>query len=163
MPGAEYHVTARANRQEFILESDHVKELFLHVLQRAKKKYDFKIRNFCIMSNHVHLMIRPGKKESLSKIMQWILSVFAIQFNKIYEIHGHVWYDRFRSTITEGYYQLLNTFLYIALNPVRAGLVQYCFEYTYNGIRFIQENVYELLEPPDQISQYGLFLLDVNQ
>ncbi len=94
--GASYHVTAQANRKEFIFQPDIIKDLFLEVLASAKKKYDFKIINFCIMSNHIHLMIKPLKKSCLSDIMQWVLGNFAVKFNKIYGIHGHVWYDRFK-------------------------------------------------------------------
>ena len=65
--GAEYHVVARANRQEFIFKSDQIKDLFLDVVRRAKKKYSFVIRNFCIMSNHIHLLIRPGAGDGYAK------------------------------------------------------------------------------------------------
>ncbi|MDA3937983.1 MAG: hypothetical protein PF693_01560 [Spirochaetia bacterium] len=47
--GAEYHVTARINRGEFILESDEVKDLFLDIVKRAKIKYSFKLRSFVVM------------------------------------------------------------------------------------------------------------------
>ena len=50
--GATYHVTGKTNRGEFILYSDEVKDLFLSVLREAKNKYDFKLINFCIMSNY---------------------------------------------------------------------------------------------------------------
>ena len=49
---AEYHVTARINRGEFVLESSEIKELFLSIVSRAKKKYSFKLQNFVVMSNY---------------------------------------------------------------------------------------------------------------
>ena len=58
---AEYHVTARINRGEFILESAEIKELFLFIVCRAKKKYSFRLRNFVVMSNHIHFLLKPGK------------------------------------------------------------------------------------------------------
>ena len=102
---ASYHVYARSNRQEFIFEKDCIKEMFIQVLKEARKKYNFHIDNFCIMSNHIHLIIKPLGKCSLSKIMQWILSKFAVLFNKFYGYHGHVWYDRFKSKIIESLLQ----------------------------------------------------------
>jgi len=66
-----------------LLQSDRMKDLFIEVISRAKKKYDFSLDNFVIMGNHFHFLIKPGKKESLSKIMQWILSVFAMAYNRI--------------------------------------------------------------------------------
>jgi len=146
---ASYHVIARANRKEFIMESKENKDLFLAVLKEAKKRYKFIVKNFCIMGNHVHLIIKPLKKENLSKIMQWILSVFAIRYNKFYNITGHVWYDRFCSKIIEDIRQLITTFRYIAENPVRAGIVNKPDEYKYNGITFIKNKLFDILEPPD--------------
>lgn len=122
--GASYHVISRANRKEMILNSDEVKEMFLEVIRRAQKKYKFLIKNFCIMGNHYHLIIKPLGKESLSKIMQWILSTFALKFNRMFGLTGHVWNDRFTSKILYSYMQYLTTFVYIANNPVRASLAE---------------------------------------
>ena len=146
-----YHVTARANRQEFIFESDSIKELFLDVLKAAKKRYKFKIINFCIMGNHVHIMIKPLHKSDLSKIMQWVLSVFAVKFNKINGFYGHVWYDRFKSTIIETLRHFLTVFEYINNNPVKAGMVEKPEDYFYCGITFLKNKVYEIVDPPDSI------------
>lgn len=168
-PNAKYHVTARANRGEMILHSSAVKELFLSVLHRARKKYRFVLFNFCIMSNHIHLMIQPllqrtktvssceqkmanhGSKESeeenLSRIMQWIFSVFAKQYNKLTGLTGHVWYDRFHSTILENYFDYLNTYIYIMWNPVRAKIVRKPTDYAYNGITFMLKGMVDLFMP----------------
>ena len=64
--------------------------------------------------------------------MQWILSVFAIWFNKKFGLIGHVWYDRFKSKIIRSYRQYLATFLYIANNPVSADIVKKATDYKYN-------------------------------
>jgi len=145
---AEYHVVARANRKEFIFESKEMKDLFLSVLKEAKKKYKFLIKNFCIMGNHIHMIIKPFNKDSLSKIMQWILSVFAIKYNKLLGITGHVWYDRFRSKIIDDIRQLIATYRYIAENPVRAGIVDNPIHYEYNGITYAKKGKTGIMEPP---------------
>ena len=146
-----YHVVARANRREFILHSDEMKSLFLDIVRRAKRRFRFNIRNFCIMSNHFHFMITPGQGESLSKIMQWILSVFAIRFNKRLGWYGHVWYDRFKSKIIDGLRDYLHTFLYIAENPIRAGIVNYPWEHAYNGVKFMRNLEFDILEKPSPV------------
>ncbi len=146
--GAEYHVVARANRREFILDSSEIKELFLDVVRRAKRKYSFSVRNFCVMGNHFHLMIRPASGENLSRIMQWILSVFAAAFNRIFGYVGHVWYDRFKSRIIASFRQFLATFLYIAVNPVRAHMVDTVSDYPFCGIRHIRDGDFSILDPP---------------
>ena len=93
--GATYHVVAKINRGEDALEADDMKRLFMMVIKRAKKKYMFSIKNFVIMDNHAHFLIEPKENENLSRIMQWVLSVFAIYYNKIHKLTGHLWRFRF--------------------------------------------------------------------
>ena len=59
---ARYHVSARANNKEMILADGRIKELFLDVVKRAKRKFDFQVENFCIMGNHVHMIIRSFRE-----------------------------------------------------------------------------------------------------
>lgn len=149
--GAEYHVVARANRREFILNTPQMKGLFLNIVHRAKRKYSFTVRNFCIMSNHIHFLIRPGTGESLSRIMQWILSVFASTFNRISGYIGHVWYDRFKSVVIGTLRQFVAAFAYITDNPVKAGIVRRAIDYRHVGIRHIRDGDHSIVEPPDDL------------
>lgn len=132
--GARYHVTVRTNRRELILDSDSMKELFLGVMKRAKAKYRFQVENFCLMGNHVHLIIRPGKGESLSAIMRWILSVFAMTFNRVMHYTGHVWGDRFFSRIITDLRDYLRVFSYIDENPVLAHQTSSKAGWRYGGL-----------------------------
>ncbi len=149
--GAIYHVVARANRGEFILDSPSSKEMFINVLKRAKEKYPFKLKHFCIMSNHIHLLIEPVSNTRLSKLMQWILSVFAVKINKYFGLKGHVWYDRFKSKIIKGCNQYITTFKYISNNPVKALMCDNSHDYKYSGLKFIYKKIFDLVEPPDSI------------
>ena len=132
--GALYHVSARANRKERILAEEGMNDVLLQVIQRARKRYHFRIENFCIMGNHYHLMIRPGPRESLSRIMQWIMSVFAMTYNRIHGYSGHVWGERFFSKIIGEFRDFLETYRYIDRNPVDAGLVLYDWEWSHGGL-----------------------------
>ncbi len=132
--GARYHVTARANRKEMILNEESMKELFLSVVRRAKKKYEFRMENFCVMGNHFHFVIQPGRGESLSAIMRWILSVFAMAYNRISNFTGHVWGCRFFSRIIAGLRNLVEVFEYIDENPVRAKQVEDRKDWRYGGL-----------------------------
>ncbi len=146
--GACYHVTARANRREFILIEPKIKEQLVEVILRARRKFGFELLNYCIMSNHIHLMIQPKSGTSLSRIMQWILSVFAMGFNRRFGYVGHVWYDRFHSSVLSSFVQSLRTFLYIADNPLRAGMVARAGEYLWSGVRELLLGMPRLLGPP---------------
>jgi len=127
-------VTARANRKEMILDTGPMKELFLSVVLRAKKKYDFRIENFCIMGNHFHFVIQPRNGESLSDILRWILSVFAMAYNRITGLTGHVWGCRFFSRIIAKLRDLIEVFKYIDENPVRASQVEDRRQWRYGGL-----------------------------
>ncbi len=149
---ARYHITGRINRQEYLLQSIFIKEMFMSVLKRAKKKYSFQIMNFCIMGNHVHFILKPLKGESLSSIMQWILGVFAQKYNRTFDLHGHVWYDRFKSKVIVDFRQFLHTFVYISNNPVKAGIVESPEEYRYSGIYHLQKGILGIMErPPNKV------------
>jgi putative transposase len=128
-----------------------MKALFLSVVEQAKKKYSFSIRNFCVMSNHIHFMIRPDEHENLSRIMQWILSVFAIRFNRTFGYRGHVWYDRFKSIVIGTLRQFIATFDYITANPIKAGLVLDPLTYRFCGIRRIRDGDLSVVDPPDRL------------
>ena len=146
--GATYHVTARTNRGEFILNTDEVKELFSRVVEDAKKIFEVELIQYTIMTNHVHLLIKPKGKTRLSKLMQWILGVFAIRFNKIFGLKGHVWYDRFKSKIITSFGQFVNTFHYISNNPVKAGLCSKAENYIWSGLYELKKGRLRLLDPP---------------
>jgi putative transposase len=131
--GARYHVTARANWQVMILSSSAIKEMFLKVLRDAKRKYAFGIENFCIMRNHVHLVIRPAKGDSLSVIMKWILGVFSLRFNRRVGLKGHAWAERFFSRIITGREDYRRVFEYLQGNPALAGVTPSGLEWRYTG------------------------------
>jgi putative transposase len=127
------------------------KNLLLAVIKRAKKKYRFQIKNFCIMNNHVHLLIKPGNGESLSKIMQWILSVFAMAWNRKHQLNGHVWGERFFSRIIAGIVDFLRVFIYIDDNPVHAQLVDHPWKWEFGGLWHHQRRKKDISEQPDTL------------
>ena len=93
--------------------------------------------------------IEPKENANLSKIMQWILSVFAVRYNKLFNYKGHVWYDRFKSKLINSLLQYIRTFLYIANNPVRAGLADHPLKFAYSGLTLIKKNKWkDILDPP---------------
>jgi REP element-mobilizing transposase RayT len=135
VPNAIYHVVCRANRQEMIF-TDRFKKMYLAIIKEAKKKYTFNFFNFCIMDNHPHYDAEPLGDANLSRIVQWVNSVFAIRYNKIMKYKGHVFYDRFKSKVINSIQQYLRTIYYIASNPVRAGMVDHPLEYEFNSVTY---------------------------
>ena len=138
-------MTARINRGEKIFMAQENRDLFIDTLKRAKKKFNFSLKNFCIMGNHIHLLIKPGPGESLSKIMQWILGVFAQLWNKKHSLSGHLWGDRFFSRIISGFLDFLRIFLYIDYNPVIAGIVDQPEQWEYGGLWHHKRGLTEIM------------------
>lgn len=162
--GARYHVTARANRKEMILDTIAMKELFLSVVKRAKVKYDFRLENLCIMGNHFHLIIQPVRGESLSAIMGWIMSVFAMAYNRIIGLTGHVWGCRFFSRIIENLKALMQIHEYIDDNPVKANQIEDKRQWRWGGLWFHRTGNAKIVEPPSswvtmQFPEHEMLLL----
>jgi len=122
--------------------------MFYQIVQETLKKVKFKLLNFVIMSNHIHFEIKPHKSTNLSKIMQLILSKFAIRFNRYFSRKGHVFYDRFHSVVIKNREQMIRVFNYIADNPVKAGLAKKPTDYKYSGITFILNGIFDILVKP---------------
>lgn len=112
--GGTYLVQSIVNEEKNLLKPYSIKKLLLKVIYEAKfiKKYRFKIKNILIKDNNVQIIIKMEKGESLSKIMQWILSVFAMRYNRSHNRKGHLWIARFISKvlhkITEAVEKLCN-------------------------------------------------------
>ncbi|MDR1326059.1 MAG: transposase [Treponema sp.] len=116
--GATYHVTSEVNRNEMDLKPSQIKTMLLTFIKKAKQKYPFQLLNFCIMDNHIHLLIKPERGQSLSKIMQWIKGNFARYWNKAHNKRSsHLWGRRFFSKIVNNARQFLRVFDYIVKYP----------------------------------------------
>lgn len=146
--GAWYHVTVRANRQEMLLDRTEIRDLFLVYLARARKRHRFDVSNFCVMGNHVHVLLRPREGESLSSIMRWLLGCFARAYNRKRGWTGHFWGDRFHSRVINGIRDFAIAFGYIDENPVKAGLVSQPVDWRHSGAWHSLREGSRCLDPP---------------
>ena len=148
--GASYHVTAHINQGLIVFDKKIAKQIFLAVLKRAKEKYSFEIKTFCIMNNHIHLYLKPDDGVSLSQLMQWILSVFAMAWNRRNHGKGHVWDGRFFSRIVDGKKGYLELHQYIDQNPVKAHLTGAATRWVYCGLWHHRHQIRGIVEEPDR-------------
>lgn len=116
-----YHVIIRGVNKETIFLDDEDRETFLHLLKYYKTELNCKIHSYCLMSNHVHLLIEDQKLK-LGELMKNITCVYAGEFNKKYDRVGHLFQDRFKSQTVEDQYYLLRLIRYIHRNPEKAGI-----------------------------------------
>lgn len=113
-----YHVILRGIDRMAIFYTDDDRQMFLNFLKMQISDH-FKIYCYCLMDNHVHLLL---KSESLSSEMHHLASLYAMRFNRKYERCGYLFQNRFQSENVENESYLLNCFRYILRNPVKAGM-----------------------------------------
>ena len=121
--GYTYHVSTRCVDQTYLLHKDELKAIALQVIEKAKKTYKFNCFCFTIMDNHIHIIIHTPNEDNIYLIMQVINKNIANKCNKALDRKGHFWGERFHSNIIKDEEQLINTLVYLNLNPVKAGLV----------------------------------------
>ena len=123
-----YHVILRSINQHIIFEEDYDYQKFLYILSDCAKKYDVTIYAYCLMDNHVHLLISssPG---NLGTFFQSLGTRFVRWYNTKYSRSGHLFQDRFHSVAIENEISFLSVLVYIHNNPVKANVIRYPSEY----------------------------------
>jgi REP element-mobilizing transposase RayT len=112
----------RGNEGKKIFLDDDDRIRFIEILKDKNKENTFSVYAYCLMDNHVHLVISEGA-DTISKIMQRINISYAYYFNKKYGRKGHLFQDRFKSEVIESDDYLLAAIRYTHNNPVKAKIV----------------------------------------
>jgi len=122
-PGIPHHVTQRGNRRQQAFFNDQDYQSYMALMSEWCKKHQVDIWAYCLMPNHVHLIVVPETKDGLNLAIGEAHRRYTKQINMREGWLGHLWQGRFSSFIMEESYLLACT-KYIELNPVRAGLVK---------------------------------------
>ncbi len=122
----------RGNEGKKIFLRNKERKQFIEILSMVNKKYNCIIYAFCLMSNHIHLIIDDNGND-ISIIVKSIATRYAMYFNKVYNRKGHLFQDRFRSEIIEDDNYLLRASRYIHNNPVKAGMVSCVADYAWSS------------------------------
>jgi len=116
---ALYHVTSRGNEKKTIFKDDADRNIFLDILYKVNKRYNWICYGYCLMDNHYHLVIEtPDGK--LSRGMRQLNGVYTQIFNKRHERVGHIFQGRYKAILIQKESHLLEVCRYVVLNPVRA-------------------------------------------
>ena len=118
-----YHIIIRGIDKQNIFIEECDKYKFIDIIKETKGKYNYEIYVYCLMDNHVHLVIYD-KEQKISKIMQSIQISYAIYFNLKYDRIGHLFQDRFFSSKVETREYLKMVCRYIHQNPQKAGIAK---------------------------------------
>ena len=131
-----YHAIARGNnRQPVFLEKTDCQR-FLIYLEQYRKLFSVAISHYCLMPNHVHLLIFSEKLESLSKYLHRVNLIYSWWYRKRYTFCGHLWQGRYHSFPIESESYLLEAGRYIERNPFQAGMVQDLMAYPWSSYRW---------------------------
>ncbi len=124
-PTDVYHVVIRGIDRQLLFEEDKDYQKYLQILEYYKKECDYHLYAYCLMSNHVHLLIHIGSTP-LSSVFEKINTRYAVWFNMKYQRTGPLQQGRFYSEPVLDTSYLLNVLCYIHCNPLKAGLENEC-------------------------------------
>ena len=128
------HVILRGVNQQVIFEDDHDYLQFISILKYYKKQCAFKLYAYCLMNNHVHLLIEYGDI-GLDMIMKKIEVKFVRWYNQKYKRTGYLFQDRYKSEPVNDFRYFQTAFRYIHQNPLHAGLESTLGAYPWSSYR----------------------------
>ncbi len=118
-----YHIMIRGNEKKKIFLDDEDRRYFIGVLFDKLNEEKAEIYAYCLMDNHVHLLLQKDSY-GIARLMKRINVSFVYYFNKKYKRVGHLFQDRFKSEIVDNENYLLAAARYIHNNPIKAGIVK---------------------------------------
>lgn len=135
-----YHIMLRGINRQRVFQDDEDCCVFINSIRKVKTKSKFELYAYCIMGNHVHLLLRE-KDEPVSLIMQRVCSSFVYWYNIKHDRFGHLFQERFKSEAVENDKYLLTVLRYIHQNPVKAKIVEQIKDYRWSSYHeYINKN-----------------------
>jgi len=134
-----YHIMIRGNERRKIFLDNMDRKIFIDTLQTKIKAGEGKLFAFCLMDNHVHILLGEGN-ETIASIMKRLNVSYVMYFNKKYKRVGHLFQDRFKSEVIETDSYLLEAIRYIHNNPVKAGIISKAADYKWSSYRLYKSD-----------------------
>ena len=129
-----YHVMMRGINRQRIFEDEEDYRKYLWELSRFQEVCGYELYAWCLMPNHIHLLIKEGE-ESLGQVFRRIGASYIYWYNMKYERVGHLFQDRYKSEPVENDAYLLTVTRYIHQNPVKAGICKKPDDYPYSSYK----------------------------
>ena len=163
-PGCPYHVTHRGNRREPVFFGAEDRRRYLQLLRMYAQRSGMRIWCYCLMSNHVHLIVVGDEQHSLARAIGYAHARHSSWVNKCRGWTGHLWANRFYSSPLDEDH-LWAAARYAELNPVRAGLARRAEEYPWSSARAhtlgLLDSTLATIRPfPGSIENWGRWLAE---
>ena len=124
LPNTPHHIVQRGHNRQTVFVSDDDYHYYRENLINFKHEFGCRIYAYCLMTNHVHLIVDPGKNsESLALLMKRVAGRQTRYVNKLENRSGSLWEGRYKSSVISSREYLPACCRYIELNPLRAGMV----------------------------------------
>ena len=133
LPRVAVHIIQRGNNRVACFRHDNDYLMHLTHLRQLAEKYDCAIHAYCLMTNHIHLLVTPQAADGCTGLMRDLGQRYVQYFNRCHDRTGTLWEGRFRSCIAESALYVLGCYRYIELNPVRAGMVDHPSNYLWSS------------------------------
>ena len=130
--GSAHHVTQRGNNRQDVFFVDDDRKNYLSLLKKYSEAEGLRVLAYCLMSNHVHMVVEPGEERSLGRAMARTHLAYTQYINRLHGRSGHLWQSRFYSCGMEDKH-LWMAIRYVERNPVRAGIVGKAWEYEWSS------------------------------
>ncbi len=118
-----YHVVARGNNRQKVFREEEDYTFYLRLCATALAAYDVQLHHYCLMPNHVHLLLSILAPEKLIRFMHQVQRRYWFHIRRKYRFSGHLWQGRYHSFPIESESYLLEAARYMERNPLQAGMV----------------------------------------
>src|SRR5690242_6535614 len=133
VPGIAVHIRQRGVNGASCFGADADRLVYLSLLGDALAKTGCALHAYCLMTNHVHLLVTPPDEHACSMLMYQVGSGYVPYFNRRHQRTGTLWEGRFRSCLVESREYVLSCHRYIELNPVRASMIASASAYPWSS------------------------------
>ena len=124
LPDIPVHIVQRGHSREPVFFENDDYHTYLHWLLEGAGRYGCAVHAYVLMTNHIHLLVTPEDKHSVSSMMQYIGRRYVPYINQAYGTSGSIWEGRYKASLVQDDAYLLTCMRYIELNPVRANMVK---------------------------------------
>ncbi len=132
LPGLPHHITQRGNNRQDVFFVDADRVAYLDLLREQCGKHRVSVLGYCLMSNHIHLIVVPAREESLNLAIGRTHFIYTQYINRLHGRSGHLWQGRFHSCPMDEAYTVA-AMRYVERNPVRAKMTRAPWTYRWSS------------------------------